>query len=280
MLVGQLPKYGLRLIKRLPEGSPARLAGWRRFLELLARTDGKTLLRKWARKRLPELHQTPMLWTEMARALVDAEYFDEARNWLSDWKERPEDMTSLAFLCLAAAYDGSSDSSTRSWQAAGEARRIGLDRFPDAPHSAALRAGHALHLAVAGETDQAEAVLANFEPERCNEFYQAMADAARAIVCAAKGDETGARTHLGRSSPHLAQFTDRGSRLIRKRSEGTVAGLLPWARGRIRRLRKQWVLPSEGSRIGTWLSENSGLAWGLAILCFFVIRAGIRLLSE
>jgi hypothetical protein len=145
-----------------------------------------------------------------------------------------------------------------------------LRRFPDGPNANHLRAGHALHLATAGQHAEAAEALRNFEPDRTTDYYRALANAARAIVAAAEGDEDAAKSALTKSAGFLCQFTDLGSIRSLERGTRAVARHLPWTRGKASKLQRRWNIPKPKPR-PDFLSGGIRTSWWLAIIGIFLI---------
>jgi tetratricopeptide (TPR) repeat protein len=266
----RLLKDGQKAILRLPSNSPARSAGWEFLIQHLRKNGGAEILKKWARKRLPELHSNPQLWNAMGEALLSISASKEGLAWLADWKSRPDDVIDLTLMMVAGFHDDHPGKDDTHWLAAAEARSEGLRRFPDGPNANHLRAGHALHLATAGQHAEAAEALRNFEPDRTTDYYRALANAARAIVAAAEGDEDAAKSALTKSAGFLCQFTDLGSIRSLERGTRAVARHLPWTRGKASKLQRRWNIPKPKPR-PDFLSGGIRTSWWLAIIGIFLI---------
>lgn len=241
----QLKRDATMWIYREPEGSPARVASWRfmfRKMRQNPQAHGRTL-RGFASKRVREFHQHSELWNELGQALVQISAAREAVTWFADWRERPAgEVNAATLLNLAAALDSVPGDDDTQWQAAAAIRAEAYRRFPDDSAAMAIRAGHALHLAVDGRYDDARAVLADYDANATWDYYQAIGAAARAVLHAADGDAVGSRQCLTAATSHLGGFGDLGTVRLRGRALAAVARLVPEARGTERRLRKLWKL--------------------------------------
>jgi hypothetical protein len=276
----RLLKDGQKAILRLPANSPARISGWEFLIQHLRKNGGAETLKQWARKRHPELHSNPQLWNAMGEALLSISASKEGLAWLADWKSRPDDVIDLTLMMVAGFHDDHPGKDDTHWAAAAEARSEGLRRFPDGPNANHLRAGHALHLATAGQHADAAEALRNFEPDRTTDYYRALANAARAIVAAAEGNEEAAKSALTKAAGFLCQFTDLGSIRSLERSTRAVASHLPWTRGKAAKLQRGWKLPKPKPRPG-FLSRDIKVSWWwVAIVLFLFSRACSLLINN
>jgi hypothetical protein len=216
--------------------------------DYLTNNSGAETLRTWTTKLKSELHQNGRLWNALGEALLNVSATKEGLAWLADWRSRPDDLTDMTFLMVSGFHDDHPGDDAHHWNAAGEARREGLRRFPDGPNANQLRAGYALYLTTQGNHEEARELLRNFEPGMSTDYYRSMAATARAILAAADGNENEARTALTESAAFFSRHSDLGSYRILNRGIEGVAKLLPWTRGSSSRLRKKWMFAKPAPR--------------------------------
>jgi cellulose synthase operon protein C len=238
----RLLNEGRKLICKYPENSPVRIAGWLFIIRYLKQNSGEKILIKWSSNRKSELHKNGKLWNALGDALLSISAPKKGLAWLADWRARPDDVTDHTLLLVSGFHDDHPGNDELHWNAAGEARREGLCRFPDGPNANHLRAGYALYLATQGKYEEAKELLRNFEPDMSVDYYRSMGATARAIIAAAEGNENETRTAITESVAFFVRYSDLGSRRILDRGLRKVASLLPWARGSVSKLRKRWML--------------------------------------
>src|SRR5690606_19804599 len=131
-----------------------------------------------------------------------------AWRWAADWRERSDDLSDATFVNLAFLSDRRG-TGTAAWHRTGEIFAEGFGRFPDASYTPALRAGHALHLAVDGELDRARELLADFDPSQAAVAHLDFAFGAEAVVAADDGDAELAVTKLRTITHHVSLAKER-----------------------------------------------------------------------
>jgi len=270
--VGDLKRKAGKWIRRLPEGSEARIEAWKFVIHELGKdpAQNRATLCGFANNRVREFHHHPALWNALGETLVKLDAAKEAVAWYHGWRERPAgEVTAGTLLNLAAALDTHPGKDDHQWQAAGEVRAEAFRRFPDDSVAPAIRAGHAFHLAVDGRLDDARSVLAEFDEKSTWDYYQAIGSAARAVLAAASGDGEAAVTKLTAPGAHFRRFGDLGTARLRQRALSAVAKHIPEARGSERKLRALWLLAkplkksgsSSTATGGSWAKPNTVLVW-------------------
>lgn len=272
-------------IRRHPEGSAARLAGWKFVFRELRRSAARNLttLRGYATNRVREFHSHPELWNELGQTLVQLNAAQEAVAWYDGWQNRADgEVTASTLLNLAAAFDTLPGKEDIRWQSASEVRCEAFRRFPDDSVAPAIRAGHAFHLAVDGRLDEARTVLADFDEKSTWDYYQSIGGAARAVLAAAGGDTQDARHHLTRAWEHLRKFDDLGTIRLRNRALRSVARHIAGAKGSERKLLAMWKLPKPIKRTDSGGPDNGATKLSsrtvitLALLLLYVLSVASR----
>ncbi|MCU0795389.1 MAG: tetratricopeptide repeat protein [Akkermansiaceae bacterium] len=260
-----LVKKAMSAIERYPEQSPPRIAGWTWLIGQLAGDPKSDDLRKWADARHPELHRHPVTWNAMGEALLRLGEYRKGVDWLADWESRGDEATDETFLHLAALHDGCPGDDHAHWQESGRLRAEGLRRFPDHGCSQFLRAGHALHLAVAGKLEETSQVMADFEPGRVSEYYGALGQLVEAILAASARNEEASRKCLEKAHAYFIRVgLDPGSLRLLRRTHSAIASHLPWTRSHPGKLLKKWGLQlkpggaSPASKIPIWFLVVAG----------------------
>ncbi len=256
-------------VKRQLPGTPVRIEGWRRMIELAGNLKQSSHLIKWSQKHREELAGHGVLWNQMGKALLAVGDYQRGIRWLKDWRQREQDTSANTLLWFAALNDGVCGNHPENWNAAKEARREGLRRFPVDEATPALRASLALQEAVDGEIESARILLEEFETEQASDFYQKYGLLARSVIAAADGDEENARTHLGDAASYFSTSTGKGPVNNVERACQAVASHLPWTRGSARRLRRKWNLRAP-KRFALTVPEELKNKW---VLIFVVIMA-------
>ena len=267
-------KESLRWITREPAQGPGRIAAWSWLLAHAAKLHRADLLLQWTKTHRTELHGNGALWNETGCALLEAGRANDGAEWLGDWKQREDDVNAATLVNLAALYEASSGDDDRCLRLAAEARETALARFPGDPNGPALRAGLALLRAVDGRIDEARELLDQFESGLTNGYYQEIGRMAAAIVAAAEGRESEAgekaRAALGFFARHPG---DGAMQRLRAKAEAALLRHLPWAGGKVRRLRKRWSLPVPGKTASAEREWMQPAAWAAFVIFFVLVRS-------
>lgn len=261
-------------ITREPEGSPARIAAWSWLLTHAGKLRRADLLLQWSKSHRAELHGNGTLWNDMGGALLEAARPNDGVEWLRDWKTRDDDVNSSTLVNLAALYEASSGDSLSCLRLAAEAREVALERFPGDRHGATLRAGLALLRAIDGRTEEARELLDQFESGLTNNYYNQVARLAGAIVAAADGRESEAIGQAREALGYFAKYpADVAMQRLREQAESALLRHQPWARGKVRRLRKRWELPVPGKNSSGEREWMQPAAWAAFAIFFVLIRS-------
>lgn len=267
-------KEALRWITREPADGPGRIAAWSWLLAHAAKLRRADLLLQWSKAHRAELHGRGELWNEMGSALLEVVRPNDGVEWLRDWKTRDDDVNASTLVNLAALHEASSGDSASCLRLAAEAREVALERFPGDRHGATLRAGLALLRAIEGRTGEARELLDQFESGLTNNYYQQVARLAGAIVAAADGRESEA---IGQAREALGFFAkypaDVAMQRLREQAESALLRHQPWARGKIRRLRKRWELPVPGKAASGERQWSAPALWIALVVIYTAIRA-------
>lgn len=272
----KLLKTARKRIAREAPGSDARAAAWVYSIQQLKRQPeqyAKTV-RRLSNDKPSELFTNGRIWNAMGEALLTIGAPKESVRWLGNWRERIEDVNAATLVNLSAAHDTCPGDEANHWLEAGRIRAEAIKRFPDSGESQALRAGHALHLAADGRIEEAGNILADFEIGQTWDYYQALGRCAQAIVAAANADEKEARARLSLALDHLCRFNDLGTVRLRERTERVVARHIPWTKGKVKNLRKEWNLPVKGKKPHGMISKDNNFPiWPFCVVAYFLIKA-------
>lgn len=272
VLIGHIPSdrfstVAYKRVKNQPQGTPGRIEGWRRMIELAGNLKQSSHLIKWSSKHQEELAGQGVLWNQMGKALLSVGEYQRGVAWMKGWKLREQDTFANTLLWFAALNDGVAGGNPTYWEAAKEARREGLRRFPLDEAAPALRASLALQEAVDGGIENARGLLDEFEAEQASDFYQNYGLLARSVIAAADGDEDMARLHLRKAAGYFSTLTSKGLTNAMDRACRAVASHLPWTRNSVRRLRRKWNLQAP-QRFALTIPEELKNRW---VLIFAVI---------
>lgn len=269
-----LRKAEKKWVKREKEGSPARVAAWAFLIENAGAQRNTEMLRKLRDRNGAEFRANVRLWNALGQAFLESDANKDGVEWYSDWKERTSDMDAGSYLNLAALHTSCPGDDSFHWKAAGEVYREGLRRFPDSNCSQSLRAGRALHLAVAGESEKARGLLADFDSTGLSEYYGAIGTTAQAVQAANEDDAESAKRDIVSAMVFFSKYNDAGCTRIRKYAETAVAGAFAEFKGKIPRLRKKWYpgLPAPSSRIFGFFEDAGAGKWAILFVIFLIIR--------
>lgn len=269
-------KVAYKRIKAQPLGSPVRVEGWKRMLELAAKLKETAAILKWVSKDRLELHAEATLWNEVGGAFLTVGEYARGVAWMQDWPQRNAGVTTDTLTWVAALNDGCRKNNARCKQAAKEARAEALRRFPTSGIGSVFRAGLAFQAAVDGNIAEAKAVLSDFEPTTVSNYYANYGKLAQAVIAAADGDENLAKTYLSEAISFFAEVHEMSAKILGEEAMQAVAVLVPSARGSMRRLRRQWKLPALGKVTKAAKAGTGGLpkigGWGLFTLVFVVAQ--------
>lgn len=257
-----------RKLKRFKISEEARNAAWEVLLRASAEARDPGIFQNWVRRHRKRFQADPQLWRTVGERLLGGSGHAAAAKWLADWRQRGREVNAATFINLAAAIDG-----TKGPAAAVEARAEGITRFGTARDSYALRAGQACHFAAAGRWQEAAALLEPVEENSLSDYYRTLADLSQAVICAEKGDEEAAarlyKEALGRWTVVGRSGLRRHLLAIQKR----LAKCLPWSKGRVSRLVRQWGNLKGMPGLSNTILWIAGLCLVIAMYCVAITES-------
>lgn len=257
-----LPKAARQLRKfKIQESS--RDSAWGYLLQAALNTTNLALMELWVSEEKKRFHSNPVLWNLVGRLYLDAGQPAKAISWLRSWESRTDDVGSHTYVNLCGAMD-----MTRGIAAATVIRRDGISRFPTDFNANLLRASEAAYLASTERIDEARALLAPVEDSLLGQYYAGVAALARSVVAAHEQKESEAKAHYLTALKNLAAWPrDPAVHHYIKDSQLALAKVLPWARGRRKKVASSW---------GGFTKERGilDLVW-VVFLAFLVVIGGI-----
>ncbi len=270
----KIASTGYKRVKQQKPGSPIRIEGWRRLIELAGEHRFGQKLIRWSKRDREELSSEGVLWSETGGTFLTLALYKRGVAWYADWRTREGDVTPNTLVWLSALCDGTRGLKSDYWETAKSARAEALRRFPNDSTSAAFRASLGFQEAVDGEIEKARTLLEEFEAEQTSEYYQHYGNLAWAIVLAADGYEEQARVRLGLAAAYFTKFNSGAPPNLLRRAYAAVVSHLLWKRRWVWILRRKWDLPRPKSNVAIFQDLN--LSPGLLFAIFWILTIAIR----
>ncbi|MBK1883703.1 C39 family peptidase [Luteolibacter pohnpeiensis] len=273
MLAGEkMIATGLKLIRKEPSNSPARITAWRVMIRSMEQRNAVRKLRRWAVKRYPELRENAMLWNAIGERAVTLGDSDFGLQWLADWRDRSQDVNDATLLHLAVLQIGLKKDRETNFRVAESLTEESLTLFPRGPNSNAHRALSAFLLAWRGETESAQKQLDCCDFTNLSDFYRLTGEAAKALLAGANDKQIEAREYFRNFISVFHKYSDVCSGEIRSAAETAMASLVPSTKGKVSTLRRLWALQSP-SKTSWWKPVSEIQPRYVIILLIVVLRA-------
>jgi cellulose synthase operon protein C len=270
----KLISEGYSRVLSQPVGSPIRIEGWRRLIDLAGSKKHVKAIIKWSVKNRDELKSHAVLWQEMGGAFLAVFEYAKGAVWLEDWQRREDRLNGDTLLWYAALCDGVEDRG-ESLRKAHQARREALRRFSNSSSGPSIRASLAFHKAEENDIEGARSLLGQFEKNLTTEYYRSYAQLAEAVIQAADGNEDEAEKQLREAANFFFRSAEKASPRIIRRGYRAVARQLPWTRGKSAKLVRRWGLqepPAFPWLHGDFRSSPKILLW-LVLVIVIVARS-------